>query len=275
MSTIQYTSIKELVQIYSAADIFLNLTYCDSYGLVNLEAALCGTPIVSYDTGGCCESVGDNGILINKGDLDALINILNSFQYNDVRENISVKKYDLKRFRKETLDLYRGGYWKAKVKYNLIGKSVILGVAAIWDERKGLDSLIQLSKILDDNYRIIIVGLSEEQVSQIPSNIYVVKATNDVEELAELYAIADYFVNPTYEDNYPTTNLEAISCGTPVLTYNTGGSPESALLYGKVFAQGNIKAIAGQIRSSEIIKKESMNIDKNTAVAKYLEIFRV
>ena len=79
------------------------------------------------------------------------------------------------------------------------------------DERKGLDSLIQLSKILDDNYRIIIVGLSEEQVSQIPSNIYVVKATNDVEELAELYAIADYFVNPTYEDNYPTTNLEAIS----------------------------------------------------------------
>lgn len=103
------SSIKELVQIYSAADIFLNLTYCDSYGLVNLEAALCGTPIVSYDTGGCCESVGDNGILINKGDLDALINILNSFQYNDVRENISVKKYDLKRFRKETLDLYRGG----------------------------------------------------------------------------------------------------------------------------------------------------------------------
>lgn len=161
------------------------------------------------------------------------------------------------------------------MKYNLIGKSVILGVAAIWDERKGLDSLIQLSKILDDNYRIIIVGLSEEQVSQIPSNIYVVKATNDVEELAELYAIADYFVNPTYEDNYPTTNLEAISCGTPVLTYNTGGSPESALLYGKVFAQGNIKAIVGQIRSSEIIKKESMNIDKNTAVAKYLEIFRV
>lgn len=102
------------MQIYSAADIFLNLTYCDSYGLVNLEAALCGTPIVSYDTGGCCESVGDNGILINKGDLDALINILNSFQYNDVRENISVKKYDLKRFRKETLDLYRGGVLESK-----------------------------------------------------------------------------------------------------------------------------------------------------------------
>ena len=112
-------------------------------------------------------------------------------------------------------------------------------------------------KILDDNYRIIIVGLSEEQVSQIPSNIYVVKATNDVEELAELYAIADYFVNPTYEDNYPTTNLEAISCGTPVLTYNTGGSPEKLhCCNGKGFwHKGNIKAIAGQIRSSEIIKK--------------------
>ena len=161
------------------------------------------------------------------------------------------------------------------MKYNLIGKSVVLGVAAIWDERKGFENLIQLSQLLDDNYRLVIVGLSEEQISHIPLNVHGVEATNGVEELVELYSIADYFVNPTYEDNYPTTNLEAMSCGTPVLTYNTGGSPESAMLYGKVFAQGNIKAIAEQIRTSEHIKKESMNIDKNTMVTKYLEIFRV
>lgn len=161
------------------------------------------------------------------------------------------------------------------MKYNLIGKSVVLGVAAIWDERKGFENLIQLSQLLDDNYRLVIVGLSEEQISHIPLNVHGVEATNGVEELVELYSIADYFVNPTYEDNYPTTNLEAMSCGTPVLTYNTGGSPESAMLYGKVFAQGNIKAIAEQIRTSENIKKESMNIDKNTMVTKYLEIFRV
>lgn len=142
-------------------------------------------------------------------------------------------------------------------------------------ERKGFENLIQLSQLLDDNYRLVIVGLSEEQISHIPLNVHGVEATNGVEELVELYSIADYFVNPTYEDNYPTTNLEAMSCGTPVLTYNTGGSPESAMLYGKVFAQGNIKAIAEQIRTSENIKKESMNIDKNTMVTKYLEIFRV
>lgn len=99
-------SVKELAQIYSAADIFLNLTYCDSYGLVNVEAALCGTPVLSYNTGGCCESVGNNGILVKKGDLNALVNVLKSFQYKDVREKMLIENYDLKRYRKETLDLY-------------------------------------------------------------------------------------------------------------------------------------------------------------------------
>lgn len=103
------SSVKELTQIYSAADVFLNLTYCDSYGLVNVEATLCGTPVLSYDTGGCCESVGDNGTLVHKGDLHALINVLNSFQFNDVREKIPIENYDLNRYRQETLDLYRGG----------------------------------------------------------------------------------------------------------------------------------------------------------------------
>ena len=63
------------------------------------------------------------------------------------------------------------GYWKAKMKYNLIGKSVVLGVAAIWDERKGFENLIQLSQLLDDNYQLVIVGLSEEQISHIPLNV--------------------------------------------------------------------------------------------------------
>lgn len=99
-------SVKELAQIYSAADIFLNLTYCDSYGLVNVEAALCGTPVLSYNTGGCCESVGNNGVLVKKGDLNALVNVLKSFQYKDIRKKMLIENYDLKRYRKETLDLY-------------------------------------------------------------------------------------------------------------------------------------------------------------------------
>lgn len=148
-------------------------------------------------------------------------------------------------------------------------------MAAVWDERKGLKDVFKLSEKLSDEYLIIVVGVTRLQMKKLPQKVVGITRTDSISCLAELYSIADVFLNPTYEDNYPTTNLEAISCGTAVITYNTGGSAESAMLYGKVFAQGNIKAIAEQIRSNENIKKESMNIDKNTMVAKYLEIFRV
>lgn len=104
---------------------------------------------------------------------------------------------------------------------------MIIGVAAIWDKRKGLEDFVKLSKLLDDKYKIVLVGLTGEQIKALPDAIIGMGRTNSVAELAELYAIADVFVNPTYEDNYPTTNLEAISCGTPVITYDTGGCPES------------------------------------------------
>lgn len=80
---------------------------------------------------------------------------------------------------------------------------------------------------LDDNYQIILVGVTEEQKELLPKNIIGITRTNNVEELRELYGIADVFFNPTYEDNYPTVNLEARACGTRVVTYKTGGSPES------------------------------------------------
>lgn len=57
--------------------------------------------------------------------------------------------------------------------------------------------------------------------------IIAIPRTSNTKELAEIYTAADFFVNPTYEDNYPTVNLEAIACGTKVITYNTGGSPET------------------------------------------------
>lgn len=111
-------------------------------------------------------------------------------------------------------------------KYNLQDKTIILGVANVWEERKGLNDFIELSKILDDNFKIVLVGLNEKQLKEIPNNILGLTRTNGPKELAEIYTASDIFFNPTYEDNYPTVNIEAISCGTPVVTYNTGGSPE-------------------------------------------------
>ena len=112
-------------------------------------------------------------------------------------------------------------------RYHLEDKKVILGGASVWDRRKGFDDFLDLAKHLDDSYRIVLVGVSEEQLKVLPKNIIGIKRTNSTKELAEIYTAADVFFNPTHEDNYPTVNLEAQACGTPVITYPTGGSVES------------------------------------------------
>ena len=113
-------------------------------------------------------------------------------------------------------------------KYNFSeSKKIILGVAFGWGQRKGLDVFIDLSKRLDeDKYQIVLVGTDDNVDMQLPSNITSIHRTHDQAELAEIYTAADLFVNPTREENYPTVNMEAIACGTPVLTFRTGGSPE-------------------------------------------------
>lgn len=112
-------------------------------------------------------------------------------------------------------------------KLGLNGKKILLGVASVWEKRKGLEEFIELRRILDPSYHIILVGLTEKQIKSLPSGITGLTRTNNVSELVELYSSADLFVNPTLEDNFPTTNLEALASGTPVITYNTGGSPEA------------------------------------------------
>ena len=106
-------------------------------------------------------------------------------------------------------------------------KYIVLGVAFGWGKRKGLDVFIELSKRLDkEKYQIILVGTDEKIDKQLPSNIISIHRTQNQRELAEIYTAADVFANPTREDNYPTVNMESIACGTPVVTFKTGGSPE-------------------------------------------------
>ena len=112
-------------------------------------------------------------------------------------------------------------------KYKLENKIIILGVASAWGEKKGLYDFYKLSEMLDDEYQIVLVGLTEKQIKKVPDCIIAISRTNSKQELAEIYSAADVFLNLTYEDNYPTVNLEAQACGTPVITYKTGGSPES------------------------------------------------
>lgn len=110
---------------------------------------------------------------------------------------------------------------------NLRNKNVILGVANPWRERKGLLQFVNLSKMLNERCAIVLLGLNDEQLSELPENIIGIGHTDSTEELAALYSMADIYVNMTLEDTFPTTNIEALACGTPVVTYRSGGSAES------------------------------------------------
>lgn len=162
-------------------------------------------------------------------------------------------------------------------------KKVILGVASVWDKRKGLDEFVKLRRLLPDNYSIFLIGLSKKQISTLPDGITGIRRTNSVDELVHLYNLADVFVNPTFEDNFPTTNIEALACGTPVITYHTGGSAEAIDgNTGFKVAYRNINEMADRIIqvctnstfSPADCRRRATNLyDKNKAFSKYFDLY--
>ena len=120
------------------------------------------------------------------------------------------------------IDIFRPvGDVGAKLKYNIENKFLILGVATVWNTRKGLSDFIKLAKYLSSDDRIILVGLDQKQISKLPSNIIGLKKTENVSELVELYSSADLFVNFSIEETFGLTTAESMACGTPVLVYNS------------------------------------------------------
>ncbi|NLO70342.1 MAG: glycosyltransferase [Porphyromonadaceae bacterium] len=135
----------------------------------------------------------------------------------------------------------------------LENKFILLGVASVWDRRKGLNDYISLSKYLEANDVIVLVGLNTFQIKNLPENIIGIERTENINELVDLYSSADLYLNLSWEDNFPTTNLESLACGTPVLTYNTGGSPE-AISHdtGFIVKKGDIQSITKAIKLFKI-----------------------
>lgn len=110
---------------------------------------------------------------------------------------------------------------------DLEDKKIVLGVSSVWSDRKGLDVFIELSKRLSDDYAIVLVGTDDNIDKTLPDRVISIHRTENAKKLAEIYSAADVFVNPTREDTFPTVNIEALACGAPVITFKTGGSPES------------------------------------------------
>ncbi|KAB7664454.1 glycosyltransferase [Plesiomonas shigelloides] len=165
-----------------------------------------------------------------------------------------------------------------RFKHNLVDKFLIMGAASVWSPRKGFDDFIALAKMLPDNYRLVMVGLSPDKIKTLPGNIIGIHRTDNPTELAEIYSAADVFFNPTYEDNYPTVNLEAIACGTPVITYNTGGSPESVSPeHGFVVAKGDVGAVVAVVKKLPLLPFTMgtlpIDFDKNNFVDEMLALY--
>lgn len=137
----------------------------------------------------------------------------------------------------------------------------ILGVASVWERRKGLAYFNRLAQDLDKDYSVTLVGISSEQKKNINPNIRCIERTDSIDELVELYNMADIFVNPTLFDNFPTVNLEAQACGTPVITFDTGGSAESIIYNtGAIIEKGSYGQLLESVKN---IRKKNTKISFN------------
>lgn len=172
-------------------------------------------------------------------------------------------------------------------KYNLdMSKHIILGVASTWDRRKGLADFVGLSRMIGkSDKQVVLVGLTETQMKSLPYNIVGIRRTENVRELAALYSMSDVFVNPTWVDNFPTTNIEALACGTPVVTYRTGGSPEAVSdNTGMIVAKGDVKALhdavlniitrGKSVYQSACCQRAETMFDKNDRFMDYVKLYK-
>lgn len=167
--------------------------------------------------------------------------------------------------------------------YNFGDRFILLGVALGWGYKKGLDVFLELARRLNpEEYRIVLVGTDEVVDKLLPENVVSVHRTNDAKELVEIYTSVDLFVNPTREDTYPTVNIEALACGTPVLTFKTGGSPEIPdEKTGAVVEYGDTDALERAIRRIKeerpFVKQDCLDraqkFDKNLRFREYLKLY--
>lgn len=163
------------------------------------------------------------------------------------------------------------------------GCFLLLGVAFDWEVRKGLDVFAELYRRLDSaQYRIVLVGTNDEVDRSLPEGILTVHRTQNPTELAEIYTAADLFVNPTREENYPTVNMEALACGTPVVTFRTGGSPEIPdETCGSVIPKDDVDALEREIvrirtdkpYSPEACLKRAQGFDRKEKYKEYIGLY--
>jgi len=180
------------------------------------------------------------------------------------------------------LNIYHPIENNIKEKLAIKDKYMILSVANLWDYRKGLDEFIKLSKDLPSNYQIVLVGTNDKIDIQLPKNIISIHRTFNQEELVMYYSACDLFVIPTREDNFPTVIIEALACGAPVLTYDTGGSKEIIDEFsGSCIAKNDYESLKSEIiricenkpYTKENCIARSKKFDMNLKFQEYIDLY--
>jgi glycosyltransferase involved in cell wall biosynthesis len=170
-------------------------------------------------------------------------------------------------------------------RYRVEKDFLLLGVASGWGERKGHQYFIELAKQLLPDEKIVLVGVGEQQIKHLPQGIIGIAKTNSTAELAEIYSAADLFVNPTLEEVLGLVNLEALACGTPVVTFNSGGSSECLDSgCGCVVERGDLQGLVAAVAAMRKNGKESYaascrkrvadRFDKDERFAEYLDLYQ-
>jgi len=133
-------------------------------------------------------------------------------------------------------------------KYAIPDKPVVMGVGTVWSESKGLNDYYELRKLLDQNVSIVLVGLNKAQIDKLPKSIIGISRTESIDELAELYSLADVVTSLSYQEAFGLTPIEGFACGTPSVVYNATALPELVTPEVGIIAEtGNVKHVKDAI----------------------------
>jgi putative colanic acid biosynthesis glycosyltransferase len=180
-------------------------------------------------------------------------------------------------------DAFRPTASDLRMQYGFEGKRVLFAAASVWTDRKGLLELTKLSQMLNASYRIVIAGLTGEQIAALPGNVIGLNKIESQPLLRAWYTAADCFVNPTLEDTMPLVNLEALACGTPVAAFRTGGCPEAiAEGCGLVVEKDDVRGLAEAVRRicesgvdfTEACLAQARRFSMENTVRAYTELYR-
>lgn len=176
------------------------------------------------------------------------------------------------------LDTFKPTESDFRERYGLQDKKIVLGVATAWSKKKGIDDFAALAKRLNEDYKIVLVGVDKDTVATLPKSILCLPRTNSIKELAEIYSSADVFFNPSVEETMGLTTVEALACGTPAIVYNQTAVPETVDDKSGIVLPCSIEGFENAYERATALRKEDILArarlyEKEERYEEYLQLY--